>query len=426
MRLVLIFLVSLLWLPAISFGSVTNKSLNEYDLLKPLRERDLGEFKRLLFSPDMQIENLQTDPKGPSKAPFLGFVCGSTDKTIEPFIEFLLGHSDFDWNITWLDNLKNPLFQSLQRPTNVSDFNAMAICAPKLVRSSKVNIHFSNREQENALHIAAQNEWNTADIIDSLIHRGVNLEQRSKIGRTPIFASIHTERSGGTSKCELRHFYHLLNAGADVSVRDRFGDTLLHNIAKNELLTCWEAFDFLIKNSPLSIDSDGQWGSPLQIVLRHREWKEEVSRLIAAGANINHQNRLGETPLHTVFSYSDSGQNLELIRTLLSYGADSNISNLQGYTPLGLLLTWGAELNQSENAAIEILLENGANPNAETPLKWSDKWKGKLLHQAALMNKIEAAKLLLKHGADRNVLDSENRRPIDYAYSEEMKVVLKN
>ena len=67
--------------------------------------------------------------------------------------------------------------------------------------------------------------------------------------------------------------------------------------------------------------------------------------LLDAGANVNHQNKEGSTPLH--FAKTE-----EQIKLLLESGANINMKNKSGYTPL----------HYSYKNTLKTLLESGADP----------------------------------------------------------------
>jgi ankyrin repeat protein len=59
---------------------------------------------------------------------------------------------------------------------------------------------------------------------------------------------------------------------------------------------------------------------------------ELVSKLCDLGADLNIRNFNGNTPLHTaVYRHNEL-----LIRKLVEHGADRSVQNLSGYTPLDL------------------------------------------------------------------------------------------
>ena len=83
---------------------------------------------------------------------------------------------------------------------------------------------------------------------------------------------------------------------------------------------------------------------------------EIVRELLKKGANPNLENENGITPLWM-------SENNEVIQLLLSYGANPNIANYKGFT----LLTWAAmHMNIQKMTQ---LLKFGADPNATLTIR---------------------------------------------------------
>jgi hypothetical protein len=77
--------------------------------------------------------------------------------------------------------------------------------------------------------------------------------------------------------------------------------------------------------------------------------KVEVTRmLLEAGADVNHQNRQGNTALMKTGA-SDS----KTVNVLLRYGADPNLKNRQGETPLLKTVQWTVAMDVDDEEGIE-------------------------------------------------------------------------
>lgn len=173
-------------------------------------------------------------------------------------------------------------------------------------------------------------------LVKLLIEQGTPVNKSCDFNRwTALHAATHK------GYVEIAEF--LIKHGADVNVKDKDGYTALHNTA-----------DSFLKGFPRK--------------------RTEVDRnriaalLLKHGANVNATTNHGETVLHGAALTNNVG----LVQFLLKKGADSNIQQSQGITPLHFALSAGE-------------------------------------------NRLEVVRLLLSHGADLNVTDENGRTPKDYA-----------
>jgi len=157
-----------------------------------------------------------------------------------------------------------------------------------------------------------------------------------------------------------------------------------------------------------------------------------IDRALAAGANVNSRNRLGESALVILLK----NNKVELAQKLLAAGADVNLAAVNGITPLMAaafngqtnvakqLLDKGADVapldRLQKNAMIyaagagsteivELLLARGVNPNAVynndlTALMW-----------AAGFGKTATVKVLLAAGAKPQMKDNRGKAAADMA-----------
>jgi len=131
---------------------------------------------------------------------------------------------------------------------------------------------------------------------------------------------------------DIRYIKPLLEHGADLSFRDRFGRQLIHRLAETsysvkekEFLDNSEAIEF-VAQAGAEINSQGQWGTPLH---------------------------------HAVF-----GANVEGAIKLLELGADASIVNKEGKTPREMAISLnnskystGLELGKKKNVRREEILQ---------------------------------------------------------------------
>jgi ankyrin repeat protein len=189
----------------------------------------------------------------------------------------------------------------------------------------------------NCTFLCYQDWWRTASNTDlkDIIRSGADVNGRDKGGSTPL----HFAASYGTPA----HIKTLLNAGASLHAR----------IPPN-------GYDWL---------STGE--TPLHIAALGK--RANVKALIEAGADVNASAKDGDTPLHKAifsvtlhaenpsatdsFSKTSKAEAVDKVQTLIKAGADVNKQNKRGETPLH------DAAEGSSVTAVRILLNAGANPN---------------------------------------------------------------
>ncbi len=199
------------------------------------------------------------------------------------------------------------------------------------------------------------------------------------------------------------------------------------------------------------------WGTPLYMAAFDLD-VDAVRYLLSIGADVNKGDEDGYTPLH-VATEKESEEAIEIIKVLLSHGADVNakvkskglsagtVNLAEGRTPLhnaASVSIPGKDFGEHSNiGAVELLLDHGADVNARdawgcTPLSHSlfpgfldimellvehgtdlniqnDIDGGTVLHDAASNGDLQAVKLFVSHGADIDARDFEGETPLHKA-----------
>ncbi|MDR1962711.1 MAG: TerD family protein [Planctomycetaceae bacterium] len=138
---------------------------------------------------------------------------------------------------------------------------------------------------------------------------------------------------------------------------------------------------------------------------------ELLKYLVTQGANVNEKNETGSTPIHCAAAFNS---NVEVLKYLISQGADVNEKNDYNTTPLHCV---------AFNSNIEVpqyLVSQGADVNEKDNSGWTP------LHHAALSSSVVILKYLISQGADVNAQDNNRMTPLDFANTEIKKQILRN
>lgn len=235
----------------------------------------------------------------------------------------------------------------------------------------------------------------------------------------------------------------LLTSGSDVDARDVFGDTALHYALREGRLSSAR----LLLEHGADINAQNHNGTTaLTLEYARRTNRDFFRELLERGADPDLGGR--RTPLMIAASAGRRGD----VDLLLEYGADLHVATTYGGTAFSgaaaggyreltdLFLERGFDPTLSfwrrnkirkmgdgalmagivggDLFLIKSLLDRGMNPNGEDTGE-------SLLHLAARKGRTEAAKLLLRYGADPLQKNHDGLRPVDVANNEEIRRLFK-
>ncbi|KAF2077715.1 hypothetical protein CYY_000962 [Polysphondylium violaceum] len=221
----------------------------------------------------------------------------------------------------------------------------------------------------------------------------VNLKLKKEYGITPLHEAAY---SG-----ELAAVCLLIDHNANMNAKSFYG-TALHYAAS---VGSNECIKYLLQHGADSRLRNEQGMTALHVAAFHG-YPEALNTLILSngGAEVNAKCKDGSTPLLKATmgaSGSESKENsLSCISLLLDKGADANIPNDQGETPLHVSCYYGL------TDIAQALIGRGSNLEAK------DEWAETPLHKCTYQNHHQQVKLLLEMGARVNAENHEGETPL--------------
>jgi ankyrin repeat protein len=194
-----------------------------------------------------------------------------------------------------------------------------------------------------------------------LIYRQLPQEIRTKFGIPEfVYCAEDMELAEAVARHDIDRVAQLIELGANVDYKKRFGPTLLY-------VACEEGFTQIVR------------------------------MLIDAGADINYANILGYPPLYTASARGCS----EIVQMLIDAGADLDFRSKTGETPLFAAAICG------HTQIVGMLIAAGAHLDA-IACAWQDYTS---LHFACMQGNVDIVTMLLNSKADVDVINADNKTP---------------
>ncbi|WP_025370845.1 ankyrin repeat domain-containing protein [Advenella mimigardefordensis] len=171
------------------------------------------------------------------------------------------------------------------------------------------------------LHVAAGNDDVAA--IEQLISGGAETDARDSSGATALLVATRANK--------VRAAQALIAAGADVNAKDNISDSAyLYAGARGHL----EILKLALAHGA-DLASTNRYGGTALIPAAERGHVQTVRTLIEAGVDVDHINNLGWTALLEAIILGSGGkQHQQIVDALLAAGANPNLADREGVTPL--------------------------------------------------------------------------------------------
>ncbi|KAF3363139.1 hypothetical protein PHSC3_000325 [Chlamydiales bacterium STE3] len=221
---------------------------------------------------------------------------------------------------------KTPLFIAIE---NRHFDNVQAFLEPG------IDLSYTNQAGQTALHIAADTSGPydiTPKTIKLLIKHGADLYQCDNSGKIPLFIAIENQLP--------RHVQAFIKGGMNLNYTSPDGMTALHIAAKTEYGSS-EIIELLIRHGAAPYQCDPLGNPPFFNAIKYYRLakcflfkRQIITAFIKSGIDLNYTNKEGKTALHIAAKDGTSG----IVELLIEHGANPNIKDNDGLTPLDLLL----------------------------------------------------------------------------------------
>ncbi len=166
-------------------------------------------------------------------------------------------------------------------------------------------------------------EQDNAELTRKLIDDEIDIDFKDKKGRTALLVATHHNSINAARV--------LIEAGADVNAMDNISDSpYLYAGAEGRL----EILRMTLEHGA-DLTSVNRYGGTALIPAAHHGHVETVRKLLSTETDINHVNNLGWTALMEAIILGDGSDTyIQIVQLLVNAGADVNIPDGNGVTPL--------------------------------------------------------------------------------------------
>lgn len=292
-------------------------------------------------------------------------------------------------------------------------------------------VHYRGPPVMNTITRLKATRYEIIEDARDLIALGSDVNGQDRRGRTSLHFSIENN--------DLEKTKVLINyAGADFRIQDKRGLTPLHLATK---LKDPSILNFLLSLGARDNVKTKDGDTALELAIFNGNLETAKTLIESGSSNVNSRDKYDRTPLHKAAAKFN---NVAIVKSLLSQGADCNLKNDDGESALKIAIVndnletakiliqivenidsqdkWGntalqlaVEKSSDDTGLIKSLLLRGAD------VKIKNKNGVTALMHAVIKDNLEVAQLLIDAGADVNCQDESNRTLLHMALEDSGK-----
>lgn len=237
-----------------------------------------------------------------------------------------------------------------------------------------MDVNVRSTFEKTPLHRAAKAIF-AEPSIRVLLEYGADVQAIDFLGNTPLHYAA--------SKCDHKGVELLLANNAAINTVNNYDMTPLHCISLNQATNAARMIQVLLVEGADPTIQDFKGETILHLVCKEFDsFPEVLQHIIRKGGDVNQPNKMGEYPLHLAYKYKN------LTSILIQSGADLEVRNRKGLTPLVKAIL------EKKKTVMDALIEAGADVNAATYMGWTP------LHYATWTGSTGFVQILIDNGAD--------------------------
>jgi ankyrin repeat protein len=184
-------------------------------------------------------------------------------------------------------------------------------------------LYRGNHTMTKALQLINASERGDVETVTSLLKEGIYIHAQDKEGKCALVAAAY--------KNNLEIVDLLIAAGADVNMKD-------NTLQSAYLISTSDGFTELLKKTlkaGADVHCTDSYNGTGLIRAADCGHVEIIKELLKTDVRVNHINRIGWTALLEAIILGDGGKrHTEIVRLLINAGADVNLADKEGVTPL--------------------------------------------------------------------------------------------